>query len=351
MNEVRDFVKMKSRKSFAGVTVLLVLASLVILIAGVREAQSLLVPIVFAFFLATLAVAPLEFFERLRVPKVIAIIFMTLSVVGIFSSLIVVFSYSVDQFVGSVPRFQERLGQWDESIALWFRRYGFDWQQILRDESLDAGQVADFIAASLKNLVNALSSGFIVMVLTIFMIVEAAEFRAKMYTALGESIDISRLEGVATDIQRYLGIKTVTSALTGVVMGVFTACVGVSFPLLWGLLAFLFNYIPFVGSILASIPAVVLAFSDLGVSAGILVICGYTAMNLLIGNLVEPVLMGRRLGLSPLVVFLSLFFWGWVWGTAGMLLSVPLTMLIKIFLDHSRDFRWIADLMGRRPIE
>ncbi|MCB0321727.1 MAG: AI-2E family transporter, partial [Bdellovibrionales bacterium] len=117
----------------------------------------------------------------------------------------------------------------------------------------------------------------------------------------------------------------------------------------WGLVAFVLNYVPIVGSIIASIPAIVLGFIQFGTPTGVILIVFYLAINNGVSNFLEPMLMGPRLGLSPLVVFLSLIVWGWVWGPAGMLLSVPLTMVVKILLEHSEEFRWIAILMANRP--
>ena len=137
--------------------------------------------------------------------------------------------------------------------------------------------------------------------------------------------------------------------MTGTVVGVAMAIVGIDFPVLWGVLAFLLNYVPNLGSILAAIPPVLLALVQFGVGRAIAVVAVFAAVNVLLGNLLEPRLMGRRLGLSTLVVFLSLIFWGWVWGPVGMLLSVPLTMIVKIMLENTPDLRWVAVLLGDRP--
>ncbi len=127
------------------------------------------------------------------------------------------------------------------------------------------------------------------------------------------------------------------------------AIIGVDFPLLWGMLAFLLNYIPTFGSILAAIPPVLLAMVQLGPGHAIAALAVFVMLNVLLGNFVEPYFMGRRLGLSTLVVFLSLVFWGWVWGPVGMLLSVPLTMIVKIMLENTEDLSWIAVLLGAGP--
>ena len=124
---------------------------------------------------------------------------------------------------------------------------------------------------------------------------------------------------------------------------------GLGFPLLWGLVAFIFNYIPNLGSILAAIPPVLLALVQFGPARAAVVAVGYLVINIGLANFLEPYLMGRRLGLSTLVVFLSLVFWGWVWGPVGMLLSVPLTVIVKIALENTKDFRWVAIMLGANP--
>ena len=123
------------------------------------------------------------------------------------------------------------------------------------------------------------------------------------------------------------------------------AAMGLAFPMVWGLLAFLLNCVPSIGAIIAAIPAVLFALVQHGPGSALVVAIGYIVVNTAIGSLLEPHLIGRTLGLSTLVVFLSLVFWGWVWGPLGMLLSVPLTMIVKIFLENSEDLRWVAVML------
>ncbi|MBA7685918.1 AI-2 transport protein TqsA [subsurface metagenome] len=143
-----------------------------------------------------------------------------------------------------------------------------------------------------------------------------------------------------------MAIKTLVSLATGVLVTIWIAIIGVDYPLLWGLLAFALNYVPNIGSIIAAIPVVLLATIQLGIIQAVAVAIGYLAVNLVMGNVIEPRFMGRGLGLSTLVVFLSLIFWGWILGPVGMLLSVPLTITAKIALDSSEETRWIGVLLG-----
>ena len=154
--------------------------------------------------------------------------------------------------------------------------------------------------------------------------------------------NIQRMLTATQGIQRYLGIKTAVSFATGFLAGFLCWAAGLDFFLLWGILAFAMNYIPVVGSIIAGIPPMILAFIALGWPSAVAVGIGYIAINIFLGNFVEPMLMGRRFGLSTLVIIGSVLFWGWVWGPVGMLLAVPLMMLLKVVLDNSYEFRWLS---------
>ena len=155
---------------------------------------------------------------------------------------------------------------------------------------------------------------------------------------------------IVREVQDYLGIKTVVSLTTGLFIGVLTWLLGLDFPILLGLIGFVMNYIPTVGSIVAAVPALLLSVVQFGsVGNFTLVAVGYGAINTVFGNIIEPNLLGRRLGLSTLVVVLSLLFWAWVWGPVGALLAVPLTMIVKIMLENTEDLRWVAILLDKSP--
>ena len=164
---------------------------------------------------------------------------------------------------------------------------------------------------------------------------------------LGDAEDaLTNFDTFINNVKHYMAIKTVVSLATGIVIAIWLAVIGVDFPVLWGLLAFFLNYVPNIGSIIAAIPAVLLATLQLGIVQALTAAAGYIVVNMVVGGVIEPRFMGRGLGLSTLVVFLSLIFWGWVLGPVGMLLSVPLTMTIKIALNSSEDTRWLAVLLG-----
>ena len=150
-------------------------------------------------------------------------------------------------------------------------------------------------------------------------------------------------------MQSYLLIKTLMSLITGAIIAIVLALMGVDFPLLWGALAVLLNYIPTIGSIIAAVPPILLSLVQLGPWYALGVTILFLAVNMIIGNILEPAFTGKQLGLSPLVVFISLLFWGWVWGPTGMILSVPLTMIIKIIMENTEGMRWMAKVLDASP--
>jgi predicted PurR-regulated permease PerM len=186
----------------------------------------------------------------------------------------------------------------------------------------------------------------LMLLMTTFLLLESGGFEDKLSRVLGDRGELlERYSRISEEVQRYLWIKSLISLATGIFIGVWVAVVGLDFPLLWGFVAFLLNYIPNIGSILAAVPAMGLAIIQLGAAGALLVLLGYVLTNILWGSLVEPQVLGRRLRLSPLAVFLSLVFWGWVWGPLGMILSVPITMVLKIAMENSVELRKVAALL------
>jgi predicted PurR-regulated permease PerM len=232
-------------------------------------------------------------------------------------------------------------------LLAWLERTGLDLSDQELLEVFDPGAAMGLVAGLLNALQGMLTNGFLIMLTVIFILVEASSFPAKLRAILAApDSSLGYFEKVIHNIRHYIAIKTLMSLGTGIAIAVWLLILGVDYALLWGLLAFLLNYVPNIGSILAAVPAVLLAILQLGVGKVLLVMTGYLAVNIVVGNMIEPRVMGRGLDLSTLVVFLSVVFWGWVFGPVGMLLSVPLTMIVKIALDSNEDTRWVAVLLG-----
>lgn len=165
----------------------------------------------------------------------------------------------------------------------------------------------------------------------------------------GDDWQESRALRMVGDLQRYLGVKTATSLLTGLAVFGLNVLLGVESALLWGLLAFLLNYVPIVGSIVAAVPPVLLTMAapELGMVTAAWLALGYLVANSVVSNLLEPVLMGQQLGMTAFAVLLSLVFWGWVWGAGGMFLAAPLTVVVGTVVGGRADLGLLRALIGR----
>jgi predicted PurR-regulated permease PerM len=254
---------------------------------------------------------------------------------------------SIGEFVKAYPRYTAALEERFSGIYQWLEGRGVDMDNIDILGRIDAGTVMGYTALVLNSFKDMLANGFLIIVTAVFMLLEASSFPKKLMGILGDPEgSMPHFEEFTSEIKRYLAFKTWICLATGAVATVLCLAVGVDYPFLWGSLAFLLNYIPTIGSFIAAIPPVLLAFVQFGFTRAIVVAAGYVALNLIIGNFIEPRVMGRGLGLSTLIVFLSLIFWGWVFGPVGMILSVPLTMMMKIALESREDTKWIAVLLG-----
>jgi AI-2 transport protein TqsA len=194
---------------------------------------------------------------------------------------------------------------------------------------------------------SIISTGSLVLLITVFLVVESGSIAVKLRGAhrFGR-MDVQVLKGAARHVQRYLLIKTVISAVTGLLVAALTNAIGLGHSLLFGLLAFVLNYIPSIGSILASIPAVALCLITLGWLPALVLASGYFLINMILGIMIEPRWAGQATDLSPSVVVLSMVFWGFVLGPMGALLSVPLTIIVRILASQSQEWSWLAMLLS-----
>jgi AI-2 transport protein TqsA len=319
----------------ARVPLILILASSVIVVAGMKAASSLLVPFFLAVFIATVCAPPLFWLQAKGVPKVIALVLILVGILIsglLFGTLI---GPSLHDFLSSLPGYQERLSTHIATAIGWLHEKGINIPEEEVAGTFHPGWVMTLAGNILSTLSSVLTNVFLIMLTVVFILLEAADFPRKLGVVLkSPERALSTIEKFSQHAKRYLVIKTLVSAATGLVVWLWLLILGVDYPVLWGTLSFLLNYVPNIGAIIAALPV------------ALLTLLGFGVVHIVVGNIIEPRLTGKGMSLSTLVVFLSLVFWGWVLGPVGMILSVPMTSLMKIALESYEGTQGLAILLG-----
>lgn len=329
---------------------MVVAACLVILVAGMREAAPILVPFLLSIFIVIICTPFLFWLQKKGIPETLAILIILVGVIALFLVLAALLGASVNDFTRDLPEYQTRLTAKTAGLISWLEAHGIKVSTRMVTDFINPGKVMKLTAQIFSGLSGALANGFLILLTVVFVLLETSGLPRKLTMALDNPDQtLAGIRQFTDSVNRYIGIKTIFSLATGVLVWLWLVILGVNHPILWGVLAFLLNYVPNIGSIIAAIPAVLLALVQLGPASALLTAAGYAVINVAVGSIIEPRFMGKGLGLSTLVVFLSLVFWGWALGMVGMLLSVPLTMIFKIALENSEETRWIAVLLGSSP--
>ena len=338
-------------------------ACVVIVVAGLREGASILLPFALALFLAVLSM-PLMFWLQLRrVPAPLAIALTMLVIGALFGALIMLATQAVADLQDQIPGYTTRVRTLFDQLVIRLSTWsGLELEQYRLLDLIDPGIAVSFFATTAANVVAFLGNTFMVLLIMWFILSEAMVFPFKFRAIVGPregerrrkttavTDDRRRVTKIVREVQAYLGIKTLVSLATGLLIGLLAKLLELESPVLLGLIGFVMNYVPTVGSAIAAVPALFLSLVQFTTFPHfMLVVIGYGVINMVFGNIIEPTLMGRRLGLSTLVVILSLLFWFWVWGPVGALLAVPLTMVVKIMLENTEDLRWVAILLDKSP--
>ncbi len=365
-------------------------AAFVIVIAGLKASSELVVPVLISVFLVVICMPPVQWLQKKKLPTWLALLIVITTVWSVtfviamitYSSIMDFINTDVEVFQGKIENlikipFEELESTTNQNLEQvpvngledrpeqnikqpWLTNVltslDLDLEDIQKLPKFISQKALNFLTILLRGFIPILTNSFMIMLTTIFMVLEVAGLPAKLKMLPGLAGGNSKqLEQIVQNVRQYMILKTNMSLVTGILIVVWLKIIGVKYFLVWGLLAFFLNYIPTIGSILAAVPAILIAL--LGTDAadpealfslgkGAFTAVGYLLVNIIIGNIIEPKVMGKGLGLSALVVFLSMVFWGWVFGPVGMVLSVPLTTIVKITLNSSDETRWIAILLG-----
>jgi AI-2 transport protein TqsA len=341
---VPDHGTRSSRLSFdALLRVVLLVAGACIIIASLRAASVVLVPLMVALFITAVGAAPVFWLTQRRVPYWIAVAVVGFATAGLLVALVFLVLHWQEAFVERLPLYRDRMEVSVEALRSWLNDVGLSRTV---DEALESTRGGWFVPASTRSF-QILSATVFVLVLVGFLLVELTGMPIKLRASYGPADPrTAAIHATAVRLMGYFRIKTVSSLATGLVAGVTCWLVGVDYPVLWGLVAFFFNYAPTVGSVVAAVPPIFLAWLMLGWEQAAVVGVAYLAINIIIGAIIEPKLLGDHMNLSPLAVLLSLLFWGWVWGAGGVILAVPITMVLKNGLASAGGMRTLGLMLG-----
>ena len=323
------------------------LAAIIIIIAGIIFAKSMITPFLMALFVSIICDQPIRWLEGKKVPKGIAILVVILGMIMLFSGLGYLIGDSLSSFSTNSAKYGTRLNEISTSFIQFLNDKGMSISQEQVKQMVEPAKILSFTAQALNQLASMMGNAFLILFTILFILMEIGSFPDKIKAiSHAEENSASYFNEITRNIRHYLGIKTITSLITAVLIYFALLIIGVDYAILWALIAFLLNYIPTIGSIIALIPAILFALIQFGLGGALWTLGAYLVINNGVGIGLEPRMMGKGMGLSTMVVFLSLVFWGFVLGTVGMFLSVPLTMSMKIICEQKEETRWIAILLG-----
>lgn len=323
------------------------IAGFVIIIAGTIYAQAIISQILMALFISVILAQPVAWLQRKKVPQGLAIAIVFILVTAIFIGFGEVISRSISSFSENSETYENNLQEIGRSTIKLSDEMGLNITANELSNLFDTSKVMKFTASFLGELGGIMGNALTIFFLSLFLLMEVESFAIKTRFLMKEKLNtLDFLNTISKSIRHYLSIKTLTSFLTGGLIWISLSIVGVDYAILWALIAFLLNYIPNIGSIIAAVPAILFTMVQLGAGGAIWTGVIFLAANMIIGNVIEPKMMGKGMGLSTFVVFTSLIIWGFILGTVGMFLSVPLTMTIKIMLEQKTSTKWIAVLLG-----
>jgi predicted PurR-regulated permease PerM len=330
---------------------ILIVTGIAILLTLMRSSSEIIVPFLFSMFIAIVAAAPLNWLKKRGLSTVVSIIIVISVTVIIIALLTLLLGNTAAQFNQAMPAYQARLDELINPVMASLEAKGININEAGMLKALDPGAIMGFANNMLVGIGSALSNSFLILFTVIFLLIDAAGFPRKLAAIDGQNVEstLQRLVEVIESVNQYVVAKAIVSLATGVLIWIALALIGLDFAPLWGFLAFLLNFVPNIGSILAAVPAVLIAMLQLEPTMVLVVIGVYVFVNTVVGNVIEPMIMGQRVGLSTLAVFLSLVFWGWMFGPVGMLLSVPLSMVVKFAAQTSPQTQWISVLLSPAP--
>ena len=326
---------------------LVMVAAVIIILGGIKIATPIIIPFLLAVFIAIICNPLVNVITRFRIPRAIAIFVVLMLAITIGLSITSVIGSSVQQLTSNIGDYQSQIRGHYGELVMFLNKYNIKISSDTLLEYFNPGTAVTMVSSMVSSLSGVMANIFLILLTVVFMLFEGDVLPKKLHLMFKDpDFKLAQLDKFLDSVNKYVAIKTLVSIATGISVGLMLFIMDVDFYLLWGLIAFLLNYVPNIGSLIAAVPAVILTTLQLGLPEAGAVAAGYVTINLVMGNVIEPRFMGKGLGLSTLIVFLSLIFWGWLLGLVGMLLAVPLTMIVKIGLETINDQNWMSILIS-----
>jgi len=323
---------------------LLNLAAVVIILAGLMSAKAIVIPVLLAVFITILISPFLIWLQDKGLGSGFSLVAVVLMLIIVITLLGILISSSLQDFTQNLPLYEEKLRTVIMNVSNYMQTKGYDFEDKDITELINPSKIAQFASGIVQGFGSALTNGFMITLLVVFMLLEVSVL-PKKFDSIHANASSYAAEFLA-NVKQYMLIKSIFSFITALFVYLGLLLIGLDYALLWAVFAFMLNFVPNIGSIIAAVPAVILALVQLGFTEALEVALIFVVINVVLGSMLEPKYMGKGLGLSTLVVFISLLFWGWVFGPVGMFLSIPLTIMLKLGLQLNPQTQWIAILLG-----
>lgn len=326
---------------------LLAAASMVAVLAGMRAASTIMGPMMIAL-LITIAWSPGSLWLQRRGwrPTIAALTGILLGVVilGLFALLVWI---SLQQLQGKLPTYKARIETLQVEIRGMLANLPFDTSQMFTSDSVKPDALVGYALTGVKKISAAAGKMVVLVVLMAFMMLEGVRYPEKLESALGGFPGAKdRFTRFGAVMRSYITVNSIFGLIAAAINTVLLLALGVDFAILWGVVSFLLSFVPNIGFVVALVPPALLALIELGFGRSMAVVAGYVIINFLVDNVIKPRFVAEHVDLAPIVIVLSLLFWGWLIGPMGALVAVPLSIAAKFIFESFEDSRWLARLMS-----
>jgi len=345
---------MKSEIRIPAILQLLIgLAALTLIFLGIQAAADIVNTIFLAIVFAIVFAPLLPWLVSKGAPNWLAFVIVIAIIGASIGGLILLIAVAGSRFISALPTYRDAYEQQTSELSAWLQGYGIDLSASILSSIFDPTKLINTIVNLFSSIGNVFVSVVFMVIVLAYMLLEANRFPRKLRKEYGHHLTfMANLDRFNYDVRRFMIINTAMGALIGILDVILFLILGVPFPILWGVISFLFNYIPTIGFWLALIPPFILTWLSVGPEAALIVFLGYWFINGGIQNFVQPKVMGDGVDLSPLVVFVSFLIWASVLGPVGAIMAVPLTLFVKdLILSNTEETRGLAFLFGASQAE